>query len=88
MVKTIVNRAHQRAGLLAIITGILQTSSCETTKETIIQTLKHVFSEYPVEDDLERITLSVMDDASKSRVDEAEEELKKMFDEILDILKK
>jgi RAB protein geranylgeranyltransferase component A len=88
MVEAIVNRAHQRAGLLAIITSILQTSSCETTKEAIIQTLKYIFSEYPVEDELEETTISTMNDTLKSKVDEAEEELKKMFDEILDILKK
>jgi hypothetical protein len=84
----LLNKGHQRAGLLAVITGILQTSGCEATKKSIAQTLEHVFSEYPVGDAIEKVTkLAMKEVMEEEKEDTSEVDLKAMFDEIRDMLK-
>ena len=82
----LLNKGHQRAGLLAVLTGVLQTSSCEATKKSIANTLKHIFDEYSVNDDIERMTKCVMEEVL-SKKDEGEDEMKTIMDQIMDILK-
>ena len=86
-VKDIVNKGHQRAGLLAIMSGVLQTSKCEATKKSIAGTLKHIFEEYSVNDDIERMTKRAMNEVLDQKEDTSEVDLKAMFDEIRDMLK-
>jgi hypothetical protein len=83
----ILNKVHQRAGLLAVITGVLQTSSCDATKKSIASTLKHIFDEYSVNDDIERMTKRAMNEVLDQKEEDAEAKMKKMFDEIREILK-
>ena len=85
-IEKLLNKGHQRAGLLAVLTGVLQTSSCEATKKSIISTLEHIFDEYPVDDTIERLTIMTMKDAS-DKEDDREAQMKEMFDKIMDILK-
>jgi hypothetical protein len=81
------NKGHQRAGLLAVMTGVLQTSSCDATKKSIASTLKHIFDEYSVNDDIERMTKRAMNEVLDQKEEDAEDKMKKMFDEIREILK-
>ena len=83
----ILNRTHQRAGLLAVVTGILQTSECEATTRSIISTLEHIFKEYPVGDDIEKITVEAMNEArDPDRIDYVDQ-MRQMFEQINEILK-
>jgi hypothetical protein len=84
----LLDKGHQRVGLLAVLTGVLQTSGCEATKRSIAGTLKHIFDEHPVGDDVERMTKRAMNEVLDQKEDTSEVDLKAMFDEILDILKK
>jgi len=81
------NQIHQRAGLLAVITGVFQTCECEATVRSMASTLKHVFSEYPVDDFMERAALTSIDDALNSNKESLEDHMKKMMDKINEILK-
>ena len=83
----ILNKVHQRAGLLAIMTGVLQTSSCEATKKSIAETLKHIFEEYPVNDDIERMTKRVMNEVLEQKEDSVEDHMKEMLERLKEILK-
>ena len=80
------NKGHQRAGLLAIITGVLQTSDCEATKRSIANTLKHIFDEYSVNDAIERMTKRTMDEVLNQK-DDTEDQLKGMLEQLREILK-
>jgi hypothetical protein len=82
----LVNKGHQRAGLLAIITGVLQTSDCEATKRSIANTLKHIFDEYSVNDAIERMTKRTMDEVLNQK-DDTEDQLKGMLEQLREILK-
>jgi hypothetical protein len=82
----LVNKGHQRAGLLAIITGVLQTSDCEATKRSVANTLKHIFDEYSVNDAIERMTKRTMDEILNQK-DDTEDQLKGMLDQLREILK-
>ena len=83
----ILNKTHQRAGLLAVITGILQTSECEATTRSIISTLEHIFKEYPVGDEIEKRTIEAMDEArDPDRIDYSAQ-MRQMFEHINEILK-
>jgi hypothetical protein len=82
----LVNKGHQRAGLLAIITGVLQTSDCEATKRSVANTLKHIFDEYSVNDAIERMTKRTMDEVLNQK-DDTEDQLKGMLDQLREILK-
>jgi hypothetical protein len=82
----LVNKGHQRAGLLAIITGVLQTSDCEATKRSVANTLKHIFDEYSVNDAVERMTKRTMDEILNQK-DDTEDQLKGMLDQLREILK-
>jgi len=81
------NQIHQRAGLLAVITGVFQTCECEATVRSMASTLKHVFSEYPVGDFMEKATLMSIDDALNSNKESLEDHMKEMMDKINEILK-
>lgn len=83
-IEKILNKGHQRAGLLAVITGILQTTSCDATKKSIINTVEHIFEEYPVGDTIEKVTVLTMKAEAGSEV---KDPTKEMFDKIMDILK-
>jgi len=50
------NTTKQRAGLLAVITGVFMTSEDEDTKRTMAVVLDQVFKDHPVGDDLEKRT--------------------------------
>ena len=86
-IEKILNKGHQRAGLLAIVTGVLQTSSCEATKKSIAGTLKHIFEDYSVNDDIERMTKRAMNEILDQKEDTSEADVKAMFDQIMDMLK-
>ena len=86
-IEKILNKGHQRAGLLAVVTGVLQTSSCEATKKSIAGTLKHIFDEYSVNDDIERMTKRAMNEVLDQKEDTSEADVKAMFDQIMDMLK-
>ena len=86
-IEKILNKGHQRAGLLAILTGVLQTSSCEATKKSIAGTLKHIFEDYSVNDDIERMTKRAMNEVLDQKEDTGEADVKAMFDQIMDMLK-
>ena len=86
-IEKILNKGHQRAGLLAILTGVLQTSSCEATKKSIAGTLKHIFEDYSVNDDIERMTKRAMNEILDQKEDTSEADVKAMFDQIMDMLK-
>jgi hypothetical protein len=81
------NKGHQRAGLLAIITGVLQTSSCDATKKSIASTLKHIFDEYPVGDDVEKMTKRGMNEVLDKKEDSVEDQLKEMINMMREALK-
>jgi len=83
----ILNKVHQRAGLLAVITGVLQTSSCESTKKSIASTLKHIFDEHSVNDDIERMTKRAMNEVLEQKEDSAEDQLKEMINMMREALK-
>ena len=83
----ILNKVHQRAGLLAVITGVLQTSSCEVTKKLIASTLKHIFDEYSVNDDIERMTKRAMNEVLEQKEDSVEDHMKEMLEQLKEILK-
>ena len=83
----ILNKTHQRAGLLAVVTGILQTSECEATTRSIISTLEHIFKEYPVGDEIEKRTIEAMDEVrDPDRIDYSAQ-MRQMFEHINEILK-
>ena len=86
-IEKILNKGHQRAGLLAIVTGVLQTSGCEATKKSIASTLKHIFDEHSVGDDIERMTKRAMNEVLDQKEDTSEADVKAMFDQIMDMLK-
>ena len=86
-IEKILNKGHQRAGLLAVITGILQTTSCDATKKSIINTLEHIFEEYPVGDTIEKVTVLTMKAEAEVKEDTSEINAKAMFDQIMYILK-
>ena len=86
-VKDIVNKGHQRAGLLAVVTGVLQTSDCEATKKSITSTLEHIFSDYPVGDAVERMTKLAMKEVLDQKEDTSEADLKAMLDQLREMLK-
>ena len=86
-IEKILNKGHQRAGLLAVVTGVLQTSSCEATKKSIAGTLKHIFEDYSVNDDIERMTKRAMNEVLDQKEDTGEADVKAMFDQIMDMLK-
>ena len=86
-IEKILNKGHQRAGLLAVVTGVLQTSSCEATKKSIAGTLKHIFEDYSVNDDIERMTKRAMNEVLDQKEDTSEAGVKAMFDQIMDMLK-
>ena len=83
----ILNKTHQRAGLLAVITGVLQTSECEATIRSISSTLEHIFKEYPVGDELEKRTIETMDEARDPDQINYSAQMKRMFEQIGEILK-
>ena len=86
-IEKILNKGHQRAGLLAVVTGVLQTSGCEATKKSIAGTLKHIFEDYSVNDDIERMTKRAMNEILDQKEDTSEADVKAMFDQIMDMLK-
>lgn len=83
----LLSKGHQRAGLLAVVTGILQTSDCEATKKSITGTLEHIFSDYPVDDAVERMTKLAMKEVAEDKKDTSEADLKAMLDQLREMLK-
>lgn len=80
------NEAHQRAGLLAIITGIFTTYDDPALKASIASVLKDIFKNYPVGDMVEKLTLMSMGDFVNSDPDDMEDQMDKMMKDINDIL--
>ena len=81
------NQIHQRAGLLAVLTGVFQTCECEVTVRTIASTLEHIFSEYPVGDSIEKITVVSMNDALNSDKEKLKDQIESMMTKLSEILK-
>ena len=75
-----ITKGTQRAGLLAIITGVFMTSQDEDTKRTMAAVLDRIFKDHPVEDEIEKIT---KDQIQKYLVDEEEDTLFDMLRQIL-----
>jgi len=86
-IEKILNKAHQRAGLLAVLTGVLQTSDCEATKKSIAQTLEHIFSEFSVDDDVEKFTKRAMNEVLDQKEDSFEDQMEKMLNMMREALK-
>jgi len=86
-IKKLLNQSQQRAGLLAVISGVLETTSCEVTKQSIANSLTRIFSQYVVDDEIERITLMIMKDALEATKNNVEAQMKEMMNQINDILK-
>ena len=84
--ETILNKVHQRAGLLAIMSGVLQTSSCDATKKTIAHTLKHIFADHSVDDDIEKITKRDIEMVLDKK-EEQEDKMKEMIAMMREVLK-
>jgi hypothetical protein len=76
LLKELINQKRQRAGLLAVITGMFMTSEDEDTKRTMATVLEHVFKDHPVGDDIEKIT---RDQIQKYMVDKEEDPLREML---------
>lgn len=74
--KELINQKRQRAGLLAVITGVFMTSQDEDTKRTMATVLDNVFKEHPVGDDIEKIT---KDQIQKYLVEEEEDPLRELL---------
>jgi outer membrane lipoprotein-sorting protein len=74
--KELINQKRQRAGLLAVITGVFMTSQDEDTKRTMAVVLDNVFEEHPVGDDIEKIT---KDQIQKYLVEEEEDPLRELL---------
>lgn len=74
--KGLLNQGRQRAGLLAVITGVFMTSDDESTKRTMATVLDTVFKEHPVGDEIEKIT---KDQIQKYLAKEEEDPLREMF---------
>lgn len=67
----LINQGKQRAGLLAVITGVFMTSDDEGTKRTMATVLDTVFKDHPVGDEIEKIT---KDQIQKYLVNEEEDQ--------------
>jgi hypothetical protein len=80
------NQGRQRAGLLAVIVGVFMSSEDENTKRTMAIVLNQVFEDYPVGDDVEKMTKSAMMDAL-GKVNDHEAQMKEMLDQINNILR-
>lgn len=78
--KELLNQKRQRAGLLAVITGVFMTSQDEDTKRTMAAVLDTVFEDHPVGDEIEKIT---KDQIQKYLVNEEEDTLFDMLRQIL-----
>jgi hypothetical protein len=72
----LINQGKQRAGLLAVITGVFMTSDDESTKRVMATVLNNVFEEHPVGDDIEKIT---KDQIQKYLVEEEEDPLRELL---------
>ena len=72
----LITKASQRAGLLAVITGVFMTSEDEDTKRTMAAVLDQIFKDYPVDDEIEKITKSQI---QKYLVEEEKDPLREMF---------
>jgi hypothetical protein len=76
----LINQGKQRAGLLAVITGVFMTSDDESTKRTMATVLDNVFKEHPVGDDIEKITKDqIQEYLTEKEEDPLRELLKRMF---------
>ncbi len=76
LLKELINQKRQRAGLLAVVTGVFMTSEDEDTKRTMAAVLDNVFKEHPVGDDIEKIT---KDQIQKYLTEEEEDPLREML---------
>ena len=76
LLKELINQKRQRAGLLAVVTGVFMTSEDEDTKRTMAEVLDHVFKDHPVGDDIEKIT---KDQIQKYLTEEEEDPLREML---------
>lgn len=85
-IEKLLNQTHQRAGLLAVIAGVVQTTSCSVTKKSIANSLKRIFSEYVVDDDIENLTKLAVKEALEEDNNE-KDQVKEMMDQIMNILK-
>jgi hypothetical protein len=55
LLKELINQKRQRAGLLAVVTGVFMTSEDEGTKRVMATMLDQIFKDHPVGDDIEKI---------------------------------
>lgn len=76
--QVLINQKRQRAGLLAVINGVLMTTEDEDTKRTIAVVVDKIFKDHPVEDDIEKITKGQI---QEYLAEEEEDPLRVMFNE-------
>jgi hypothetical protein len=80
--QVLLNQKRQRAGLLAVITGVLMTSEDEDTKRVVAAVVDAVFKDHPVGDDIEKITKNqIQEYLVKEEEDPLRELLKNMFNQ-------
>ena len=80
--KGLLNQGRQRAGLLAVITGVFMTSEDEDTKRTMATVLDIVFKEHPVGDEIENTTREqIKKYLAKKEEDPLREMFKNMFNQ-------
>jgi predicted CopG family antitoxin len=82
LLKELINQKRQRAGLLAVITGVFMTSEDEDTKRTMAAVLNQIFKDHPVDDDIEKITKDQLQKyLDEEEKDPLREMLKNMFNQ-------
>ena len=82
LLKELINQKRQRAGLLAVVTGVFMTSEDEDTKRTMATVLDQIFKDHPVDDDIEKITKDQLQKyLDEEEKDPLREMLKNMFNQ-------
>ena len=80
--QVLINQKRQRAGLLAVINGVLMTTEDEDTKRTIAVVVDKIFKDHPVEDDIEKITKGqIQEYLAEEEEDPLHELLRNMFNQ-------
>lgn len=80
--QVLLNQKRQRAGLLAVITGVLMTSEDEDTKRVVAAVVDAVFKDHPVGDDIEKITKNqIQEYLVEKEEDPLRELLRNMFNQ-------
>lgn len=80
--QVLINQKRQRAGLLAVINGVLMTTEDEDTKRVVAAVVDAVFKDHPVGDDIEKITKNqIQEYLVEKEEDPLRELLKNMFNQ-------